>query len=103
MYVVEGADNGFTSIPESIYWAVITITTVGYGDIVPHTVLGKFISSIAMIIGYAIIAVPTGIITAEMAKSSLQIDEKTNCLDCNSEIDKKSNFCPKCGYQQLRK
>ncbi|HUH74665.1 MAG TPA: ion transporter [Chitinophagales bacterium] len=100
MYVVEDAENGFTSIPESIYWAVITITTVGYGDIVPHTVLGKFISSIAMIIGYAIIAVPTGIITAEMARSSFKIDEEVTCIECNSKIHKKSNFCPKCGYQQ---
>lgn len=72
MYVIEDPENGFTSIPQSIYWAIITITTVGYGDIVPHTVLGKFISSIAMIIGYAIIAVPTGIVTVEMARSTDQ-------------------------------
>mgnify|MGYP003818633523 CR=1 FL=1 len=67
MYVVEGGENGFTSIPQSIYWAIITITTVSYGDIVPVTVLGKFISSFAMIVGYAIIAVPTEIITVEMS------------------------------------
>ena len=99
MYVVEGAENGFTSIPESIYWAVITITTVGYGDIVPHTVLGKFISSIAMIIGYAIIAVPTGIITAEMTKSN-KTDNTISCSTCNFELNKKSNFCPECGSKQ---
>lgn len=100
MYVVEGAENGFTSIPESIYWAIITITTVGYGDIVPHTVLGKFISSIAMIIGYAIIAVPTGIITAEMARSSAKSDREITCSSCDLEIDNESNFCPHCGNKQ---
>lgn len=70
MYVVEGGKDGFTSIPQSIYWAIVTVTTVGYGDLVPHTIIGKFISSIAMITGYAIIAVPTGIVTVAMAKSS---------------------------------
>ena len=64
MYVVEGGEDGFSSIPQSIYWAIVTVTTVGYGDLVPHTVIGKFISSFAMIIGYAIIAVPTGIVTS---------------------------------------
>lgn len=67
MYVIEGGENGFTSIPQSIYWAIVTVTTVGFGDIVPQTVLGKILSSIAMIMGYAIIAVPTGIITVELA------------------------------------
>ena len=100
MYVVEGSENGFTSIPESIYWAVITITTVGYGDIVPHTVLGKFISSIAMIIGYAIIAVPTGIITAEMIKAPSRNKNITNCANCNLELNNDSNFCPECGSKQ---
>ena len=70
MYVVEGGEDGFTSIPQSIYWAIVTVTTVGYGDLVPHTIIGKFISSIAMITGYAIIAVPTGIVTVAMAKSA---------------------------------
>lgn len=100
MYVVEGAENGFTNIPEGIYWAVITITTVGFGDIVPHTVLGKFISTITMIIGYAIIAVPTGIITAEMTRSSVKTDNETTCSKCNFEINKNSNFCSKCGSEQ---
>lgn len=70
MYVVEGGQNGFSSIPQSIYWAVITITTVGYGDIVPVTVVGKFIASLMMLMGYSIIAVPTGIISVEIAKAS---------------------------------
>lgn len=68
MYWVEVGQHGFSSIPQSIYWEIITVTTVGYGDIVPFTVLGKFIASFAMIIGYAIIAVPTGIVTSEMIK-----------------------------------
>ncbi len=67
MYVVEGAQNGFTSIPKSIYWAIVTVTTVGYGDISPHTILGQSLASLLMILGYAIIAVPTGIVSAQMA------------------------------------
>ncbi len=94
MYVVEGGKEGFTSIPQSIYWAVVTVTTVGYGDMVPHTVLGKFISSIAMIMGYAIIAVPTGIVTVAMAKVSSQIRE---CLQCHKMIDENSSYCKHCG------
>ncbi len=69
MYLIEGAESGFTSIPRGIYWAIVTLTTVGYGDIAPVTVLGQFVASIVMILGYAIIAVPTGIITVEMQKA----------------------------------
>lgn len=94
MYVVESGENGFTSIPQSIYWAIITVTTVGYGDIVPHTVLGKFISSFAMIIGYAIIAVPTGIVTVEMSKSE---ETKKQCPSCGNSNPASSNFCSECG------
>lgn len=94
MYVVENGENGFTSIPQSIYWAIITVTTVGYGDIVPHTILGKFISSFAMIIGYAIIAVPTGIITVEMSKSS---ETKIICNQCSTNNIETSNYCTNCG------
>ncbi len=69
MYLIEGGENGFTSIPRSVYWAVVTLTTVGYGDIAPHTPFGQFIASIVMILGYGIIAVPTGIVSSEMVKS----------------------------------
>ncbi|TAH41472.1 MAG: ion transporter [Bacteroidetes bacterium] len=94
MYVVEGGEEGFTSIPQSIYWAVVTVTTVGYGDMVPHTVLGKFISSIAMIMGYAIIAVPTGIVTVEMAKRSNATRE---CINCHKSVETESTYCRHCG------
>jgi voltage-gated potassium channel len=94
MYVVEGGEKGFTSIPQSIYWAIVTITTVGYGDMVPHTIIGKIISSIAMIIGYAIIAVPTGIVTVEIANAS---KKNIKCEVCKSKNTKNSNFCSNCG------
>ena len=94
MYVIESPEHGFTSIPQSIYWAIITVTTVGYGDIVPHTVLGKFISSFAMIIGYAIIAVPTGIVTVEMSKSN---ERRKECPDCGFYNRVNANYCNDCG------
>jgi len=94
MYVVEGSENGFTSIPQSIYWAIVTVTTVGFGDIVPRTVLGQFLSSIAMIIGYAIIAVPTGIITVEMSKSK---PANLKCKNCKSENPENAKYCNHCG------
>lgn len=97
MYVVEGGEDGFTSIPQSIYWAIVTVTTVGYGDMVPHTVLGKFISSIAMIIGYAIIAVPTGIVTVELSK---QKEIKNQCKKCDTSIETIANYCSNCGEKQ---
>ena len=96
MYVVEGGENGFTSIPQSVYWAIITLTTVGYGDVVPITNLGKFIASFTMIIGYAIIAVPTGIITVEMSKS--MIDNKS-CTACNFNNQKSFKYCSNCGQK----
>jgi len=96
MYLIEGEPNGFSSIPRSIYWAIVTLTTVGYGDIAPQTVLGQFMASIIMIIGYAIIAVPTGIISVEMAKAN-----RTNtqvCQNCHcSDHDDDARFCKQCG------
>lgn len=94
MYVIEGGGKGFTSIPQSIYWAIVTVTTVGYGDMIPYTVLGKFISSIAMILGYVIIAVPTGIITVEMSKSIMKTKK---CNHCNYNNDLSARFCNHCG------
>ncbi len=96
MYVVEGPANGFTSIPQSIYWAIITITTVGYGDIVPLTVVGKLISSMVMIIGYAIIAVPTGIFTAAMVKAA---SHKKECEICRHANDVNARYCSGCGVE----
>lgn len=94
MYVVEGAENGFTSIPQSIYWAIITITTVGYGDIVPHTALGKLISAVVMVIGYSIIAVPTAIFTVEVARAG---NEQKVCAKCKHQNNVDANFCNNCG------
>jgi len=82
MYMIEGGQNGFTSIPQAIYWAIVTMTTVGYGDIAPQTLLGKILASAVMIMGYAIIAVPTGIVTVELAasvKSSVRTDACPGC------------------------
>ena len=98
MYVVEGQLQGFSSIPQSIYWAIVTITTVGYGDLVPQTVLGKFIASVMMITGYAIIAVPTGIITSEMAKKNMST--KT-CPHCGWNNPENSLYCNQCGARLI--
>lgn len=96
MYVVEHGQNGFTSIPQSIYWAIVTITTVGYGDIVPTTVLGKLISSLIMFLGYSIIAVPTGILTMEMTK---KVASPIICPDCNEENKGTAHYCNGCGLK----
>lgn len=94
MYVVEGGDGGFTSIPQSIYWAIVTLTTVGFGDIVPQTILGKFISSIVMVLGYAIIAVPTGIVTVELVKSK---NDDNACPNCSFINPNNATYCSQCG------
>lgn len=96
MYVIEGGENGFTSIPQSIYWAIVTVTTVGFGDVVPQTVLGKFLSSIAMILGYAIIAVPTGIISVELAKNK---SEDKICEICKHDNPDDAQYCNQCGLK----
>ena len=98
LFVVEGPEHGFTSIPKSIYWAIVTITTVGYGDLVPVTVLGKFIASLVMLTGYSIIAVPTGIITANLAQELKREGSLRVCNNCHRrghEID--ASFCQFCG------
>lgn len=97
MYLIEGEQNGFTSIPVSIYWAIVTLTTVGYGDISPVTGLGQFLASIVMIMGYAIIAVPTGIVTSEMIRLHSVINTQV-CANCMFDMhDNDALFCKKCG------
>ena len=100
MYIVEHGNPGFRSIPSSIYWAIVTITTVGFGDIVPVTYLGKLISSIIMLAGYAIIAVPTGIVTAEIANSKKNTLPLV-CNECKHVNDFDSKFCSNCGDSLL--
>lgn len=97
MYLIETPEAGFTSIPRSIYWAIVTLTTVGYGDIAPQTWLGQFMAAIIMILGYAIIAVPTGIVSAEMARAE---DPGVECLVCHATgHSHDSRFCRKCGAE----
>ncbi|MGD8961907.1 MAG: ion transporter [Desulfobacterales bacterium] len=98
IYLVEDPQNGFTSIPKSIYWAIVTLTTVGYGDISPQTVLGQLISSAIMIIGYGIIAVPTGIVTVELTQAFKRKISTQACLECSAEgHDWDAKFCKYCG------
>lgn len=99
MYVVEGPENGYTSIPLSIYWAVVSLTTVGYGDISPKTPIGQAIASMVMITGYAIIAVPTGIFTAELTRTMRPQLHPISCPKCG-KFGHASNakFCDRCGH-----
>lgn len=100
MYIVEGSTNpGFDSIPQSIYWAIVTVTTVGYGDVAPLTVIGKILSSLVMLSGFSIIAVPAGIVTAEIGRQhrKLRMDNR-ECAQCGWEgHDPAANFCKHCG------
>ncbi len=99
MYLIEGPEHGFTSIPSGIYWAIVTITTVGFGDITPQTPLGQALASVLMIMGYGIIAVPTGIITAELTASSrARSGPALECATCGAvEDDAMARFCRRCG------
>ena len=98
MYLIETPEAGFTSIPRSIYWAIVTLTTVGYGDIAPQTVLGQMLASFIMIIGYAIIAVPTGIIGSELYSSSTSNTNTQACPQCSLEgHDDDADYCKYCG------
>jgi voltage-gated potassium channel len=106
MYLVEGEENGFTSIPTSIYWTIVTLTTVGYGDISPGTPLGQFIASMVMILGYGIIAVPTGIVTAEFSRTNANKTEpeKNKCENCGvTNHNPNAKFCYHCGYPLIVK
>lgn len=98
MYLVEsGEESGFTSIPRSVYWAIVTMTTVGYGDIAPITPLGQFIASIIMILGYGIIAIPTGIVTSEMTKAQIHTNTQS-CQNCTAEgHNDGAEYCYNCG------
>lgn len=97
LYLIEGEANGFTSIPESVYWAIVTLTTVGYGDITPHTPLGKLIASLIMVMGYGIIAVPTGIFSMELRQATKARDARV-CSNCETvESDRAARFCRRCG------
>ncbi len=109
MYIIEGESAGFDSIPRSIYWAIVTLTTVGYGDISPHTSIGQFVASVIMLMGYAIIAVPTGIMSSEMNKLAKKEDQSTEkekpvqtntqtCSNCSHDAhDDDADFCKICG------
>jgi voltage-gated potassium channel len=102
MYIIEGSSDtkGFDNIPNSIYWAIVTLTTVGYGDVFPATAFGKVVASFIMILGYGIIAVPTGIVTAEFSRKKMEKVSTQACPDCTTEgheVDAK--FCKKCGAE----
>lgn len=98
MYLIEGEDHGFTSIPRSIYWAIVTMTTVGYGDISPATPIGQAVASIVMVLGFAIIAVPTGIVASEMSRTEQRDFTTQSCPDCSSEgHEGGARFCKDCG------
>jgi voltage-gated potassium channel len=98
MYVVEGPENGFTSIPVSVYWAITTMTTVGFGDIVPQTDVGRLVASVVMLMGWGVLAVPTGIVTAEMTSQRLRPTGNRECSKCGArEHAADARFCRACG------
>lgn len=98
MYLIEGEVHGFTSIPTSIYWAIVTMSTVGFGDIVPQTVLGRVLASVLMILGYAIIAVPTGIVTVELGTAARSASNTQSCPNCSAYgHDNDARHCKYCG------
>jgi voltage-gated potassium channel len=100
MYLIEGPANGFTSLPRSMYWAIVTVTTVGYGDIVPKTALGQLVAAMAMVTSYAIIAIPTGILSAELIQESLRSSSNKQCLSCKKYgHEKDAKHCKNCGVK----
>ncbi len=105
MYLIEGSANeGFSSIPRSVYWAVTTLSTVGYGDITPITPIGKTMATIVMVLGYGIIAVPTGIITLEMNEAHRRAANTRTCAECSAEgHSQEATFCWRCGAHLYRK
>jgi len=100
MYLIEGPANGYTSIPTSIYWAIVTLTTVGYGDIAPKTPLGKALASLAMILGYGILAVPTGIVTVSLARAQDRRQPQRTCSRCGlGSHDPDARYCKRCAQE----
>ncbi len=102
MYLVEGEEHGFSSIPLAVYWAIVTLTTVGYGDLAPQTVLGRILASLVMILGYSVIAVPTGLVTAEIVESVSAARRPTTrmCPSCLAEgLSLAARFCERCGAE----
>jgi len=98
MYIIEGPEHGFPNIPEGMYWAIVTLTTVGYGDVVPTTVLGKLLASLIMILGYGVIAVPTGIVSAEIATATRTWVNSRHCPSCQLEGHAPdARYCRQCG------
>ncbi len=99
MYLIEGGGSGFTSIPRSIYWAIVTLTTVGYGDIAPSTAIGQAFAAFIMLLGYSIIAIPTGIVSSEIARVGFNREQKNKtCPSCDTEgQDKSAKYCKNCG------
>ena len=103
MYAVEGPAHGFSSIPKSVYWTIVTITTVGYGDITPQTPIGQAIASLTMLIGYSIIAIPTGILTAEITQEMVKVRDLRKCSNCGQKgHDNDAEFCNHCGSELER-
>jgi voltage-gated potassium channel len=104
MYLIEGDESGFTSIPRAIYWAVITLTTVGYGDLTPQTPLGQTVATLVMIMGYGIIAVPTGIVTLELSEAHRKAANTRTCPGCAAEGHvREATYCWRCGEHLYRK
>lgn len=100
MYLVEDKENGFTSIPKSVYWSIVTLTTVGYGDIAPQTALGQFLASIIMVLGYGILAVPTGLVSVEAIKIDRKMINTQVCQNCNDEEHlQQAKYCKSCGMK----
>ncbi len=98
MYLIEGPASGFTSIPQGIYWAIVTLTTVGYGDVAPMTAVGRLLASMVMIMGYGIIAVPTGIVTLELNRATRQLETRRVCRGCGVDRhDADAQYCRYCG------
>lgn len=98
MYIVEGPEHGFTSIPKSFYWAIVTLTTVGYGDVIPQTIAGQSIATVLMVLGYGVIAVPAGIVSVQIAEATKAMPDARTCPGCAAEgLGEDSDFCSFCG------